>query len=151
GRLFETYQLRLMVDAVLSARFITTNEKENLIGKMKQLTSASIAKTLPEPVLFSQSANMDYDLVKLNIDHVHRAVSDRRVLGYQYGKFNVDKDFEFGRGGDWYYVEPYALIWQNDYYYLIGRFQETDEMRHYRLDRIRNIELTEERFVKRNF
>lgn len=50
SRLFETYQLRLIIDAILSARFITTNEKKKLIQKVKELTSRPIAKTLPEPI-----------------------------------------------------------------------------------------------------
>ncbi|MEN1966820.1 WYL domain-containing protein [Lentibacillus sp. N15] len=150
-RLFETYQLRLMIDAVLSARFITTNEKKKLIRKMKQLTSKYIAKTLPEPILFSQSANIDYELVKQNIDCVHRAISEKQVLTYKYGKFNVNKEFVYHRNGDLYHVEPYALIWQNDYYYLIGLFEETSEIRHYRLDRIRDIFMTEQKFTRRDF
>lgn len=147
SRLFETYQLRLMNDAILSARFITENEKKELINKIKQLTSNPIAKTFPEPFLFSQSANLDYDLVKLNIDFVHRAISERKVITYQYGKFNVNKEFVFNRDGDLYDVEPYALIWQNDYYYLIGYYQKTDEIRHYRLDRIRNISIRDQTFT----
>ncbi|SEP70170.1 Predicted DNA-binding transcriptional regulator YafY, contains an HTH and WYL domains [Virgibacillus subterraneus] len=150
-RLFETYQLRLIIDAILSARFITTNEKEKLIQKVKELTSKHIAKTLPEPILFDQSANIDYELVKINIDCVHRAISEDKVLTYQYGKFNVKKEFEYHRNGDFYHVEPYALIWQNDYYYLIGRFQDTNELRHYRLDRIRHIEVSEKHFTKCEF
>ncbi|GGF27499.1 transcriptional regulator [Halobacillus andaensis] len=148
-RVFETYQLRLINDALLSAKFITEKEKKELIEKTKQLTSKHIAKTLPDPMLFSQSANDDYQLVKLSIDHVHRAISERKVLHYQYGKYNMKKEFEFHRDGSTYEVEPYALIWQNDFYYLIGRFKETDEMRHYRLDRMRNIRLSEERFQRR--
>ncbi|WP_067728381.1 helix-turn-helix transcriptional regulator [Oceanobacillus damuensis] len=151
ARLFETYELRLIIDAILSARFITEKEKNNLIDKVKMLTSKRIAKTLPEPILFSQSSSMDYELVKLNIDFVHHAISEKRLLSYQYGKYNIHKQFEYNRNGDRYLVEPYALIWQNDYYYLIGRFRQNGEMRHYRLDRIRNIEITEERFVKNDF
>ncbi|SFA97114.1 Predicted DNA-binding transcriptional regulator YafY, contains an HTH and WYL domains [Lentibacillus halodurans] len=151
SRLFETYQLRLIIDAILSARFITKNEKEKLIKKVKHMTSGHIAKTLPEPILFSQSANIDYELVKLNIDAVHRAISEGKVLTYQYGKFNVKKEFVRHRDGSYYYVEPYALIWQNDYYYLIGVFQDTNEIRHYRLDRIRNISVSSESFKKRAF
>ncbi|TMN22072.1 helix-turn-helix transcriptional regulator [Lentibacillus cibarius] len=151
SRLFETYQLRLIIDAVLSARFITTNEKQKLIQKVKKMTSESIAKTLPEPILFSQSSNIDYELVKLNIDRVHRAISEGRVLTYQYGKFNVQKEFEYHRDGMIYHVAPYALIWQNDYYYLIGLFLDNDEIRHYRLDRIRNIQVSDEKFKKRDF
>ncbi|KGX92758.1 transcriptional regulator [Pontibacillus halophilus JSM 076056 = DSM 19796] len=150
-RVFETYQLRLINDAVLSARFITEKEKKDLIQQVKQLTSKHIAKTLPDPLLFSQSANDDYQLVKLSIDSVHRAISEQKVLLYQYGKYNMKKEFEYNRDGGTYYVEPYALIWQNDFYYLIGKFKETGEMRHYRLDRMRNIELSDDRFKKEDF
>lgn len=146
NRLFETYQLRLLVDAILSAKFITEKEKHNLIEKVKRLTSKHIAKSLPNPILFSQSANINYDLVKLNIDHIHRAIEESRIITYRYGKYNVEKKFEFNRDGAIYRVEPYALIWQNDFYYLIGNFLETSELRHYRLDRIRNIEISDEKF-----
>lgn len=145
-RLFETYQLRLMVDALLSARFITEKEKKALIQKLKKLTSKHIAKTLPDPLMFNQSANIDYTLIKVNIDRAHEAISNNRVLAYQYGKYNVDKEFVFNREGSIYKVEPYALIWQNDFYYLIGKMQQTGEFRHYRLDRMRHVELTNEKF-----
>ncbi|MFD1705154.1 helix-turn-helix transcriptional regulator [Siminovitchia sediminis] len=145
-RLFETYQLRMLVDAVLSARFITEKDKKILIRKLKKLTSKHIAKTLPDPLIFNPSSNMDYHLIKINIDRVHEAISNSRVLEYQYGKYNVDKEFAYNRDGAIYRVEPYALIWQNDYYYLIGKFQQTNEFRHYRLDRIRNIRVTEKKF-----
>ncbi|MCD5324459.1 MULTISPECIES: helix-turn-helix transcriptional regulator [Pontibacillus] len=147
-RVFETYQLRLLNDAVLSAKFITEKEKKDLIQRIKNLTSKHIAKTLPDPLLFNQSANDGYQLVKLNIDHVHTAIAEQKVLLYQYGKYNMKKEFEYNRDGSTYEVEPYALIWQNDFYYLIGRFRGTGEMRHYRLDRMRNIRLSEERFRK---
>jgi len=151
SRLFETYQLRLMIDAVLSARFITVNEKKALIGKIKRLTSNHTAKTLPDPILIDQPTSVNYELVKLNIDRVHRAISEQKVLTYKYGKFNVQKEFTYNRDGETYFVEPYALIWQNDYYYLIGRYRKTDEIRHYRLDRIREIEISDTTFSKEDF
>src|SRR5699024_2327311 len=115
------------------------------------LTSNHTARTLPEPILIDQPISVDYELVKLNIDRVHRAISDGRALKYKYGKFNVNKEFIYNRDGETYFVEPYALIWQNDYYYLIGRFVKTDEIRHYRLDRIREIEISDTSFTKKDF
>jgi predicted DNA-binding transcriptional regulator YafY len=149
-RLFETYQLRLMVDAILSARFITEREKKTLIQKLKKLTSKHIAKTLPDPLIFNPSSSIDYHMIKMNIDRAHEAISNNYVLAYQYGKYNVEKEFVFSRNGDTYFVEPYALIWQNDYYYLIGKFQLTGEFRHYRLDRMRNVKVMDKKFRKDN-
>lgn len=150
-RLFETYQLRLLNDAILSARFINEEEKKKLIKKLGKLTSRHIAATLPDPLIFSQMTANDYDQVKINIDHVHRAISEQRVVCFKYGKYNMNKTFEYHRNGDEYEVKPYALIWQNDFYYLIGWFRKTEEMRHYRLDRIRNIRIADETFEKGDF
>lgn len=148
SRLFETYQIRLLADAILSARSITPNEKETLIGKLKDLTSKHIQKTIPSPVLFSQTVNTDYELMKVDIDRIHRAISEGKVLQYQYGDYNVHKEFKLRHNEKMYDVEPYALIWQNDLYYLIGRYLATDEIRHYRLDRMRSTEITTTSFVK---
>ncbi|KXG08661.1 hypothetical protein AT864_03078 [Anoxybacillus sp. P3H1B] len=148
-RLFETYQLRLLADAVLSARFITEAEKKTLIRKLKKLTSNHIAKSMPDPLIFQQSSNLDYNLIKLHIDKVHKAVSEQRVIHFQYGMYNVQKQFILRRDGEVYEVYPYALIWHHDYYYLIGQYYQ--EFRHYRLDRMRNVTVTEKRFKKEAF
>ncbi len=147
NKLFETYQIRLLVDAVLSARSITPNEKRILIEKLKKLTSTHIQKTLPSPVMFSKTVNKDHELVKLDIDRIHRAISERKVLQYKYGDYDVDKQFNLRYEGRWYYVEPYALIWQNDLYYLIGKYRGNNEIRHYRLDRMRETNITDMPFV----
>lgn len=146
-KLFETYQTRLLIDAILSARFITKAEKIALIKKLKELTSVHIAKTLPEPIVFSQTRNLDFSLIKLNIDRIHHAITQQQVLSYQYGSYNVNREFELRYEGATYYVEPYGLIWHNDQYYLIGKSQKNNEVRNYRLDRMRNIKVTAESFV----
>lgn len=145
---FETYQLRFLVDAILSARFITMNEKIILINKLKEMTSTHISRTLPGPVVFYQTANLDNELVRINIDRIHHAIVDGQVLSYKYGNYDEKKEFVYRREGERYYVAPFALIWQNDFYYLIGEFLETGEIRNYRLDRIREISQTDQEFMK---
>src|SRR5690625_3219418 len=81
-KLFETYQIRLLVDAILSARSITPNEKQRLIDKLKQLTSKRIQRTLPSPVMFSQTVNLEHEQMKVDIDRIHRAISESKVLQY---------------------------------------------------------------------
>ncbi len=71
----------------LSARFITTDEKSVLIDKLKQLTSKHIQKTLPGPVLFSQSINQDYNLIKYNIDKIHHAICGKPCSQLQIWRF----------------------------------------------------------------
>ncbi|HLR70144.1 MAG TPA: WYL domain-containing protein, partial [Pseudogracilibacillus sp.] len=146
-KLFETYQIRLLVDAILSARFIAENEKSNLLAKLKELTSKHIQKTLPGPILFNQTIH-DYELIKYNIDKIHHAIAEQNIVSYKYGDYNLQKKFVYRRNEERYYVAPYALIWQNDLYYLIGKFLETDEIRHYRLDRMREMDICDQTFKK---
>lgn len=143
---FETYQLRLLVDAILSARFITISEKTKLIEKLQSMTSNYIADTLPGPIGFSQTANRENKWVRINIEQIHHAISEKKVIRYQYGSYNEHKNFVYRRDGNYYKVAPYGLVWQNDFYYVIGNFLQDQQIRHYRLDRIRNISLTNESY-----
>lgn len=145
AKFFETYQICLLIDAIISARFFTNTEKARLIDNLKQLTSVYIGETLPEPMLFRETPKVDFVQMRFNIDKVHEAIVKERLLSYQYGSYNVDKAFELRREGERYEVIPYALIWKNDQYYLIG-YQSTKETRHYRLDRMRDVEVSEEGF-----
>src|SRR5699024_2736159 len=144
--LFETYQMRLLSDAVLSARFITETDKQSIVKKLKKLTRKELAKSLPDTLVFNPASNIDYNLIRFNIDKVYEAVSSNNVIEYQYGTYNIHKEFTLNRDGEIYETEPYALIWRNNYYYLIGRYLPTNEFRNYRLDRIRNIQISDKTF-----
>src|SRR5699024_12763099 len=84
-----------------------------------KLTSKEIVKSLTDTLVFNPAYNIDYNLIRFNIDKVHEAVSSNNVIEYQYGKYNIHKEFTLNRDGEIYETEPYALIWRNDYYYLI--------------------------------
>lgn len=92
-RLFEKYQLRLLIDPILSARFITEDEKKHIVSNVKKLTSSHIAKSLPDPIVYQQSINQDYQLVKLHIDKIHDAIFESKLISFQYGDFDIDKAF----------------------------------------------------------
>lgn len=146
ARAFETYQLRLLVDAVLSAKFITINEKVKVIEQIGQLTSRHIAKSLPEPIMYNQTVNVDYEMIKHNIDRIHISIAESKVLQFKYGNYNLLKEFSFRKDGRAYAVAPYGLVWKDDFYYVIGYSYEDDEIRHYRVDRMRSIQVTSGKF-----
>jgi predicted DNA-binding transcriptional regulator YafY len=150
-RLFEKYQLRLLIDPILSARFITEEEKKQIVSNVKKLTSSHIAKSLPDPIVYQQSINQDYQLVKLHIDKIHDAIFESKLITFQYGDFDIHKEFQLRQGGKPYQIKPLALIWESDFYYLIGedtKYSEDDNPRNYRLDRMRNVEHTKDKFIK---
>nr|WP_263327142.1 WYL domain-containing protein [Neobacillus sp. Marseille-Q6967] len=149
-RLFENYQLRLLIDPILSARFITEEEKKTIISNVKKLTSKQIAKTLPDPIVYQQSINQDYQLIKLHIDKIHDAIYQSKMITFQYGDFDIHKDFQLRHAGELYQIKPHALIWESNFYYLIGddvKYSEENNPRNYRLDRMRNVTITDNKFT----
>ncbi|WP_245805834.1 helix-turn-helix transcriptional regulator [Bacillus alkalicellulosilyticus] len=145
-RLFELYELRLLIDAVSAAKFITKNETEKLVGKIKRLTSLHLAKQLENRVIMPDSHKNENQRVKLTIHELHNAIMERNVIEFQYGKYNLQKEFKFNHDGKHYRVKPYALVWNQDFYYMIAEYQPK-ELRHYRVDRMRNVSTVDEKFI----
>ncbi|WP_338749437.1 WYL domain-containing protein [Bacillus sp. FJAT-52991] len=150
-RLFEPYELRMLIDAVVSARFITKEETKSLTRKIKTLTSQQQAKRLQNEILIDTSIKSKSKLVRLAIHDLHEAITEKRIVTFQYGRYNVDKQFVLSHEGALYKVKPLALTWAHDFYYLIAYYFEADEIRHYRMDRMRNVQATEEAFVYEAF
>ncbi|MEB1808457.1 MAG: WYL domain-containing protein [Bacillaceae bacterium] len=146
-RLFEIHELRLLIDAVSSAKFITQTETENLVNKLKKLTSYHLAKQLENRILLPAGTKTENKSVRNAINSLHEAIWKQQTIQFQYGKYTLQKDFQLNRNGDYYLVKPYALVWNNEFYYLIGEFVPEGDIRHYRIDRMRNVEVTENTFI----
>lgn len=148
-RLFEISELRMLMDAVVSARFLTMKEAKRLIRKIKKLTSHAQAEKLPHEMYLEGTVKSESTYLKYNIDHLHRAVSQQRKILFQYGSYDIEKTFVLHRDGEYYSVKPYALIWNSGFYYLIGEYEKYGQIRHYRVDRMRDATVQEDQPFKR--
>ncbi|MEH7128742.1 WYL domain-containing protein [Neobacillus drentensis] len=151
SRLFETYELRMLVDAILSARFVTEEQAKNIIGKLNQLTSIHIAKTLPSPIRYNKSMNHIFHLTKVYIDKLHRAIEEKKVITFKYGRYTIDLNFELNRNGQEYVYHPYGLIWDQGFYYLIGQKDNKEGLSNYRVDKMRDVEVLEQRYKSKEY
>ncbi|WP_085521645.1 helix-turn-helix transcriptional regulator [Tuberibacillus sp. Marseille-P3662] len=150
-RLFELYELRMLMDAVLSARFMTTKDAQRLIDKIRHLTSEPQREKLQHHLYVDETVRNDSDLMKYDVNSLHIAMSDSKKVEFQYGHYNNDIVFTLRRDGMFYPVKPYALTWDNGFYYLIGEFELTNEIRHYRVDRMRHVRVKDETFKRPDF
>ncbi|MCC5800548.1 helix-turn-helix transcriptional regulator [Rossellomorea vietnamensis] len=150
-RLFELYELRMLIDAVVSAKFISKKETRQLTGKIKQLTSHQQGKKLHNEIQIDSSIKSESPFIRRTIHDIHEAIAERRVITFQYGRYDVNKQFNLSHEGRLYKVRPYALAWANDFYYLIAYYFEADEIRHYRVDRLRNVEVLSETYPYEGF
>ncbi len=150
GRDFEDWELKVMVDAVRSANFLTRDQTDSLTMRLAGLASDASAQTLaavpksPSPIKFGSGET------SIAVDVILRAIRKHRKVHFLYTYTGGDMATKFRHSKKTEPVSPYALIWQHDKYYLIGNWSGADPFSYYRLDRIHGIEMLEETAVPLN-
>jgi len=141
---FELAELKLLVDAVQSSRFITQRKSDALIRKLEKLASTHQARQLQRQVYVDRRVKAMNESIYYNVDILHTAIARNRAITFQYFDYNMRKEKVFRHGGERYQVSPYGLIWNSENYYLVAFDHASDTMRHYRVDKMAQIELTED-------
>lgn len=150
NRDFELAELKLLVDSVQSAKFITERKSNELIKKLEKLTSKQEASQLQRQVYVSgRVKSMNNDILK-NVDAIHKAIAENQMISFQYFQWNVKKEPELRKGGARYIISPWGLLWDDENYYLIGYDAETDMIKHYRVDKMLKITIEPKRREGRN-
>lgn len=141
-REFELPELKLLVDAVQSSRFISRRKSDALIHKLEGLTSQGQARQLQRQVYVDRRVKTDNESVYYAIDKLHTAITAGRAVTFQYFDYNVKKEKVFRREGRRYTVSPCGLIWSDENYYLVGWDHAVKELRHYRVDKTAELTVT---------
>lgn len=150
-RKFEVYELRMLIDAVSSAKFITSEETIKLIEKIKTLTSTHLAKKLLHQISVSSELKALNKEVRYHIDKIHTSINERKMLSFQYGNYNVEKEFVLRHHEKVYTVIPLGLVWNSDYYYLVAKDDCGAVIKHYRVDRMKQVDVSEIPFYSPDF
>ncbi len=146
GRLFEIHELRLLMEAISAAKFIPQSETNKLLMKIRKLTSRRLAKQLNNELYVVNDAKHDLVEVTKVVELLHTGIQDRKIIAFKYGRYGTDLQFHLSNNGDNYLVKPYGLVWNSDRYYLIAEYAEND-IRQYRVDRMRSVQVTDDNFV----
>lgn len=150
NRSFELPELKLLVDAVQSSRFITHKKSNELIHKVESLASIYEGKLLQRQVYVTNRIKAMNESIYYNIDSIHAAISTDRKISFLYFEWAVDFSKpqrvkkQFRKNGGRYCISPWALVWDDENYYMVGFDSEAGISKHYRVDKMSSIELTEE-------
>lgn len=142
-RQFELAELKLLVDVVQSSKFITSKKSRELIGKLEKLCSKSEARQLHRQVEVTGRVKTVNENIYYNVDQIYFAIGENRKVRFQYYDWNVQKEMQLRKEGAYYEVSPWLLMWDDDNYYLIAYDEESGIMKHYRVDKMLHIKITE--------
>lgn len=152
SRLFELAELKILVDAVQASRSITGKKTDELIRKLESLASHEEARQLQQQVFLYKRAKTENETVYYNVDYIHTAIFTNVQIRFQYTEWTMQKEIRLKRNGAYYMVSPWALTWDDENYYMIAYDEQADQLRHYRVDKMRKMELlTEKRLGKELF
>lgn len=144
SRKFELAELKLLVDAVQSSRFITQKKSEQLISKLESLCSRHEARQLSGQVTIYNRPKTTNETIYYNVDMIHSAIFLNHQITYQYVEWTMKKTTVPKHGGDYYNVSPLHLIWDDENYYLIAFDEQSQSVRYYRVDKMRNMNIQED-------
>lgn len=139
---FELAELKLLVDAVQSSRFLTGKKSDALIRKLESLTSIHQARQLQRQVYVDRRVKNMNESIFYNVDKLHGAIAADRVITFRYFEYDMEKKKVFRREGSRYRATPFGLIWDNENYYLAAWDELRKELRHYRVDKMSDITVT---------
>ncbi len=143
SRSFELPEVRLLIDAVTSAGFITPKKTASLIKKLEGLVSSNQAAALTSQVYLESANKCDNEEIYYTIDSLYEAIKDKKRVKFIYKRRNIDKRERKAYTQKTFIVSPYALIWKEDHYYLVCNNDKYDNLMNLRLDRMSKILITD--------
>ncbi|MCQ2499688.1 MAG: transcriptional regulator [Lachnospiraceae bacterium] len=143
NRQFELAELKLLVDSVQSAKFITAKKSNDLIKKIEGLASKYEAQQLQRQVYVASRVKTINEGILINVDAIHNAINSNTKIRFQYYRWTPDKNRELRHDGKVYEISPWALSWDDEYYYMVGYDSENAMIKHYRVDKMLSIDNTE--------
>ena len=136
SRKFELPELKLLIDAVESSRFITAKKSESLIRKIHTLTSQGQVSKLRRNNHVVDRIKPDNEQIYYIVDTINDAINEGKQISFQYYDYSGLKKKVLKNKGEIYKLSPYKLIWSGDYYYVIGYSEKKGKVINFRVDRI---------------
>lgn len=146
-RLLDKEELKLITDAVYASNFIEKGIADNMIKKLKTLRSIYDGEELDRSIQCVNVAKAENDRILENVRIIQEAIKKNKQIIFDYMKWNNHKQLVRKNIEGKYSINPWTLIWANDRYYLYGydTFEKDGvrKERHYRVDKLDNIEIME--------
>ena len=147
NRKFEIPEIKLLIDAVSSSRFINKEKSAALIKKLTGMVSKAQAEKIRRHLYTADRVKADNRQIYYTVDAITDAINEGKKICFQYFEYNGFKEKLLRREGAKYYVSPHALVWDDNHYYMLGFSDDRQRMVNYRVDRMCNTEMTGETAV----
>ena len=133
---FEIVELKTIIDAIASSKFIPEDKSSELIRKITLLAGANKARELKRNVVVDGRGKIENRQIFYIIDAINDAINQHKKISFQKIEYNVKKERVLHHGGEVYTFSPYSLVWDGDHYYVVGYSDKYQSIGSHRVDRI---------------
>ena len=148
-RMFELPELKLLIDAVSSSRFITQKKSKELATKLSRFASVNQRKELDRHVYATNRVKSSNEFIYYSVDVVNEAISSKKRIEFQYIDFDENKKRILKNDGEIYELSPYALFWNEDFYYVVGWSEKHEKVSTFRVDRLFKPSVLDKKAIKK--
>lgn len=149
ARLFEMPELKLLLDAVASSRFITKSKSRELSRKLTSMASENQRKQLSRHIYSTGRVKPGNENVYYYVDLINNAIEFKRKISFSIVEFDGRKKKVIRHDGEVYVISPYAMYWNDDFYYVVGWSDKRDTIGAYRIDRMDDPQILNEKAARK--
>lgn len=143
-RAMELPELKLLVDAIHASKFITRKRTDQMISHVMDMASAFQRGALKREI-YSEKPKSPSATGFYSMDTLHQAMASNCQVAFHYGAWNLNKELEYKHDGALYQVSPWLMVWAEENYYLVAYDSQAAQIKHFRVDKISDVELLEEK------
>ena len=136
NRKFELAEVKLLIDAIQSSKFITERKSRELIKKIKEFVSEYQAAQLQRQTFVHGRIKTMNESIYYSVDEIHNAIAANKKIRFKYFSWQSDKSQYLLHGGNYFVVSPWALTWDDENYYLVAFDDFEKKCKHYRVDKM---------------
>ncbi len=146
-RTLEPMELKMLVDAVSSSKFITEKKSELLVKKIEKLTSKWMAQELHREMDITKVTKPTNERIYYTLDTIMEAIQNKAWIDFKYFEYTPHKQRVYRHDGYLYEVCPYTTFWRDDHYYVVGHCRKYQKVVVFRIDRIDGARIYEDAWL----
>lgn len=132
-------EIKLLIDAIHSSKFISKDKSAELTEKLCSFTSTYQAEKLERNLSVEGQVKGSNERLYMIIDTINDAINSRHRIKFFYSTYIINRKSISRKQGDEHVFSPFYLVWNGDYYYVIGWSDTYEKVVQFRVDRIETI------------
>ena len=136
--------IEMLVDIISASKFLSEEETEHMVSGLEKLVSARRRSELNHSIYIYDRAKNENEQVFTSVDRISQSMNLKQKVAFRYFDWRRQGETHYRKKGRYYIVTPRFLCWEEEHYYMVAYDSEAGMLKHYRVDRMTEVTVSEE-------